>query len=266
MSALALAVVVGLAVGIVVGALGAGGGILTLPLLVFVLGYDAHDATAMSLVIVGVTAATSIFHYLRAGQVRWREGLLFAALSTAGSLAGTALQFRASESVIMTLLATVLLATAVGMVRKTRRLRREEASPYPRRGSMPSDDEPTPVRWGPLIAAAVLTGALTGFFGMGGGFLVVPLLLWSLRLTIREASGTSLLVMLLLTLMGLAGRAVAELSIDWAVTVAFAAASAAGGVMGGPLAARARPSTLSAAFAFLLVVVAAGTITGVALT
>ena len=111
-----------------------------------------------------------------------------------------------------------------------------------------------------VIAAATLTGFLTGFFGVGGGFIVVPMLVIALGLAMRHASGTSLLVMVIATATSLLARLGTDVQIDWTVTLIFAAGSAAGGILGGPLSTRARPSTLTMLFAILLGAVAAVTL------
>ncbi|MBB5833087.1 sulfite exporter TauE/SafE family protein [Brachybacterium aquaticum] len=107
-------------------------------------------------------------------------------------------------------------------------------------------------RLGVVIAAATVTGFLTGFFGVGGGFMVVPMLVLALGLAMRRASGTSLLVMVIATAASLLARLGTDVQIDWPVTLIFAAGSALGGILGGPLSARARPSTLTLLFAALL--------------
>lgn len=110
-----------------------------------------------------------------------------------------------------------------------------------------------------LILIATFTGLLTGFFGVGGGFIVVPMLVIALKLPMRRAAGTSLLVMIIASVAGLMGRIGTGIEIDWAVTLLFAAGSSIGGMLGGPLSARARPSTLTFAFTALLGVVALAT-------
>ncbi|MDN6303040.1 MAG: sulfite exporter TauE/SafE family protein, partial [Brachybacterium sp.] len=111
-----------------------------------------------------------------------------------------------------------------------------------------------------VIAAATLTGFLTGFFGVGGGFIVVPMLVLALGLAMRRASGTSLLVMVVATATSLLARLGTDVQVDWVTTLIFAAGSAVGGMLGGPLSAKARPSTLTLAFSALLGGVAAVTL------
>ena len=126
---------------------------------------------------------------------------------------------------------------------------------------LPLSPAPAPSpRLGAVIAAATLTGFLTGFFGVGGGFIVVPMLVIALGLAMRHASGTSLLVMVIATLTSLLARLGTDVQVEWVTTLVFAAGSAVGGMLGGPLSARARPSTLTLAFAALLGGVAAVTL------
>ena len=111
-----------------------------------------------------------------------------------------------------------------------------------------------------VLAAATVTGLLTGFFGVGGGFIVVPMLVIALGLAMRRASGTSLLVMVIATAASLLARLGTEVQIDWVTTLIFAAGSAVGGLLGGPLSTKARPSTLTLLFSVLLGGVAAVTL------
>ena len=104
----------------------------------------------------------------------------------------------------------------------------------------------------PNRLAASATGLLTGFFGVGGGFLAVPMLVIALGLPMRAASGTSLLVMIMTSAAALLARIGTPTHIDWPSVLIFAAGTVLGGMAGGPLSAKARPSSLTALFAVLL--------------
>ncbi|WP_422115980.1 sulfite exporter TauE/SafE family protein [Brachybacterium sp. UNK5269] len=119
---------------------------------------------------------------------------------------------------------------------------------------------PAAPRLAPVLGAATVTGFLTGFFGVGGGFIVVPMLVIALGLAMRRASGTSLLVMVVATVASLLARIGTDVQVEWTLTLIFAAGSAVGGILGGPLSARARPSTLTLLFSALLGGVAAVTL------
>lgn len=250
--AVVTALLIGACVGVVVGALGAGGGILSVPVLVYLLGQSPHAAASESLVIVITTALASLPSRARRGQVRWREGVVVGLASTIGAVGGSWLNSLVEGRVLMIAFALLLVLVAVVMARRTRRTYHPGRD---REGETTVQQAPHRSWW--LVAvAATVTGLLTGFFGVGGGFAVVPMLTLVLGLDIRRASGTSLVVMVIAALAALAQRMTGTLEVDWALTLAFAAASAAGGVVGGPLSQRARASTLSYLFVALLLAVA----------
>lgn len=249
MGVLVEALLIGLAVGVVVGALGAGGGILSVPILVYLLGQSPHSAAASSLVIVGATALTSLPHRARNRQVDWRSGFLFGGFSVAGAFAGSRLSALASGTVLLLLFATLLATFSVVMGRRGLALRRWEGG---QGRPSPAEEERPRVHWGRLALTATGTGLLTGFLGVGGGFVIVPVLIFALGLSVRKASGTSLVVMIVVTATSLASRLGTPVAIDWPLTLLFTLGSAAGGMLGGPLSARARPSTLTLIFAGLL--------------
>lgn len=248
---LVTAVAAGLLIGVVVGALGAGGGILSVPVLTYVLGQPTHDAAAGSLVIVSLTALASLWSAARDNRVRWRDGLLFGALSTLGSAVGSRASVSLDGALLMALFSTMLLVIGLVMLWRglaAARAPRQEDKEQRRRGA------------GVIILAASACGLLTGFFGVGGGFIVVPMLVLALGFRIKEASGTSLVVMIMAAAAGLAARVGAPVRVDWPVVLIFAAASMCGGLVGGPLTRRVSSSTLTTAFGVLLLAVSAATL------
>lgn len=270
------ALVVGGLVGVVVGALGAGGGILAVPVLVYLLGQSPHQAATGSLVVVLVTAAVSLPSRHRHRQVLWRQGLLFGAVSAVGAWAGSWLNRQVSGQALMALLGVLLCVVCLVMARDALLTRRQEdvRAAAGLSGTLAEADAVAPLTGQPadgrqprarpvvVALAAVVTGCLTGFFGVGGGFAVVPVLRLLLRFDMRRAAGTSLCVMVVTTLASLAQRATTGLELDLATVLVFTIASALGGAAGGPLSQRVRPSTLAALFALLLMVVAARTLVG----
>ncbi|MDU0349315.1 sulfite exporter TauE/SafE family protein [Actinomyces sp. MRS3W] len=255
---IALALVVGVGVGLVVGTLGAGGGILSVPVLVYLLGQDAHTAAASSLVVVGATAAVSLPHHARSGSVVWRRGALFALASVVGSVLGARVSALVPATALMGMFSAMLAVVGVVMLRKGLRARRMRPVP-----SQASGQGRGPVA---VMAAALCTGFLTGFFGVGGGFVVVPMLVLALELDMRRAAGTSLLIMVITSISGLLARVGTDIHIDWALTLAFAASSMLGGMLGGPLSTKAKPWVLTVIFGVLLLtvslVVAVSTLSG----
>ena len=257
------ALLIGAFVGIVVGSLGAGGGILSVPILVYILGQDPHQATGLSLVIVGLTAAVSLATRARGGNVACREGSLFALAGLVGTWAGSTLGPLIPARTLMLSFCALLATVAVFMVRSGLRpppsLSSNEADAAC--GDKGSWTIATICR---VVALATLTGFLTGFFGVGGGFAIVPALHLALRYPMKRASATSLLVMVITAAFGLASRTIAgtlTISAEAGAMVAlFTAASMGGGIVGAKLTKRVSNRVLGMVFAALLVCVAASTL------
>lgn len=252
-----LALPLGLLVGLTLGALGGGGAILTVPVLVYGLGQDPRAATTSSLLIVGITSLAGLVPHARAGNVRFRQGLVFGALGTAGSFAGSAASAAVPAPVLLTAFAALLLAAAVSMLRRSSSADTTASiqahAQIPRRGSSSWTQAAT------VLATATLVGALTGFFGVGGGFLLVPALVLVLGYPMPVAVGTSLLVIAVNSATALAprvGSTTGTGSLSWVLTGAFTGAAILGSLLGGRIATRANPVHLSRAFAVLLTVVA----------
>jgi uncharacterized protein len=235
-----LALPFGLAVGLLLGLVGGGGSILAVPVLIYVLGEPVERATTESLLIVGLTALVGAVAAARAGRVRVRVALAFAAAGGAAAVAGTALNRLAGGRVILLGFALLLLGAAYAVSRG-------------RRAGMvaPLDDRRAP-RWARVAAAGAATGLLTGFFGVGGGFVVVPALTLALGLPMTLAVGTSLLVIALTSAAALAAH-LATGSINVSLTAAFAVAAIAGAVAGTRLHGRLPDELLRRLFALLLV-------------
>lgn len=254
MESLLLALVIGLGVGCIVGALGAGGGILSVPALVYLLGQNPHASGVGSLIIVGATALISLIPRTREHRVRWKDGLIFGLCSTVATFLGSRLSFWVNGRILMLLFGMLLTVVGIVMILKAfkstgRMVKSQQAIEKTESRFLP---------WVRLIAAASFTGLLTGFFGVGGGFIVVPMLVLALRFNIREASATSLLVMLLASVTGLLSRIGVPLDVEWPIVIAFALASMLGGLVGAPASRRVAESLLTLAFGVLLLLVAAG--------
>jgi len=294
---LAIAVPAGLLIGLSLGALGGGGSILTVPVLVYLLGQSPHAATAGSLLIVGITAAGAMIAHQRAGRVRLAPGIVFGVLGVAGSYAGARLSSSVPPDLLLGLFAGLMLAAAAAMLRCRRSAAGQHvpaapSPPAPRQAAAPGDLGASPLRGGAITAtldkpaAAVLApgrpvawprprgsaavrqglkiaaaatgvGLLTGFFGVGGGFVVVPALVLALGFDMPAAVGTSLLVIAINSAAALAVRLGGPVALDWPLLGVFTAAALAGALAGNRLASRVDPARLSTAFTVLLVAVAA---------
>lgn len=281
---LLLAAAIGLTIGLIVGALGAGGGMLFIPVLVYLLHFSPHEAAAASLIIVGLTALVSLIPHAFSGNVQWRRGLLFAVFSAAGSIGGSRLNAITPGRYLMLLFALLAAVVAIAMARKgissrrqyrdrIRKIMQEDAGEIPldtestgreaaSSGVEPGETnqikQPRPLvnrlfKW---VLAALITGFLTGFFGVGGGFAVVPALVILLHLNMRQAAATSLLIMVISCASSLLARMGMTLSIDLVVVTVFALTSMVGGALGPILTRRAKEYRLTLGFACLLAGVA----------
>jgi uncharacterized membrane protein YfcA len=252
----AAAVGLGLAIGLVLGALGGGGAVLTVPALVHVLGLDAQAATTGSLFIVGISAVVAALGHARSGRVRWGVAAGFAAAGIPGGFAGTALNRRVDPDVLLVAFAGVVLLAAVVMLAQTR-------SPAGRRVAVgapaPDAGRAAPARSRArvvgVLAAGLVVGVMTGFFGVGGGFVIVPALTLVLHLPMPQAVGTSLVVIAVNSGAALLARA-GTAQFDWAVIAPFTLAAVAGSLAGKRVADRLPARSLTRAFAVLLVLVA----------
>ena len=236
---LALALVLAALIGLSLGLLGGGGSILTVPVFVYVLGIAAKPAIAMSLPVVGITSLISAALHWRLGNVRLRTAILFGLLAMVGAFAGAKLSVLMSGPAQLALLAVVMLLAAGSMLRGGVRFTAVETS--------------SP-RLALIVPIALGVGVLTGLVGIGGGFLIVPALVLLAGVPMKEAVGTSLLVIAMNSASGFAGH-VGTVELDWAFMASFTAVAVLGGLGGTALAARVPQATLKRIFAVFLLAV-----------
>ncbi|MDQ4092354.1 MAG: sulfite exporter TauE/SafE family protein, partial [Actinomycetota bacterium] len=258
--------------------------ILTVPALVYLLGQSAQDAITSSLVIVGLTALVGVASHARSGHVHWRIGIPFGVLGIIAAVAGTALNRRVDEHVLLLGLSAVMILTASGMLIRARRNAQghdghlrpttttgaDTTKRVPDRapGAAPTAQLARPAthrgqrRRGrtvlvvKVMLAGLTVGFLAGFFGVGGGFVIVPVLVVALGLPMSAAVGTSLAIMAINSAASLAAR-IGQAHFDWALIVPFAIAAMAGSLAGKVIADRLPDTALNRAFAALLIAVAA---------
>lgn len=233
---LALAVMVGLSLGM----LGGGGSVLTVPVLVYAMGLGAKQAIAASLPIVGITSLVGAAGHWRAGNIRVGIAFGFGAVAAVGAFAGARLAALFSGGAQLLLFAGVALAAAVAMVR------RGPTAP----GLGVAAHASLPV----VGLAGLGVGVLTGLVGVGGGFLIVPALVLLAGVPMKQAVGTSLLVIAMNAAAGFAGY-LGQVAIPWNVLAAFTACAVAGIVSGTYLVRFVSAEALRRGFALLLIVV-----------
>lgn len=239
MPAILLAAVIGALIGLSLGMLGGGGSILTVPALVYILGQDAHAAVSASLVIVGLNALTGAWLHQRAGNVRLRSALFFGGTGLLAAFAGARLSTLLSGAVLLVLFALLMLVVATMMLRGA-------AS-----ASVAVHD--APLVWWKLLLGGTAVGFLTGFLGVGGGFLIVPALVLVLGMSMLEAGGSSLVVIAINSTAGLLGH-LGETGVSWLIVGVLLAGGLPGLFMGTRLARRLPVTRLRQGFAVLVIV------------
>lgn len=238
-----LAVLFGTMIGVLLGLIGGGGSILTVPILVYVLDQSVHDATATSLVIVGLTALFGVVPHARNDRVEIKTALEFGGAGILGAFAGTAFN-RLVSGPLLLLLFGVLMLTVAG---------RMFVSKKKPAGSSDSMASSSGLHW-PVLLTGLIVGIMTGFFGVGGGFLIVPALVMILGFPMRLAVGTSLLIIAINSAAGMVAQ-VQSAGINWQLALLFIAGGFTGAIVGGRLAGRIDEGKLSRAFAVLVTVV-----------
>jgi hypothetical protein len=243
-----VAVAAGLVIGALVGLLGGGGSILAVPALVYAAGQSLPQAVATSLLVVGITAVVALLPRLRAGQIAWRIALLFGAAGAATAFAGAAVNRLLPEDVVLALFAALMIGAGIRMLQEK-----------PSTGVACATDG-SPVNWRRCLprtlAGGLVVGFLTGLLGVGGGFLIMPVLVMVLGLPMTTAIGTSLVIVALNSAAGFTAHA-GDTALDVPVTIAFTAAAVVTALAAGRLATRLDTVRLRRWFAYLVFVVAA---------
>lgn len=263
-----LASPLGFLIGVSLGALGGGGSILAVPALVYAGGQDPKAATTTSLLVVGTTALGGMVAHLRAGRVRVGPGIVFGLAGVGGSFLGTTMNSAVDEDVLLLLFAGLMLVAAWRMwVNQARPgAGDEDFEPYPEdlptgpgttgpTADTSTGTRVTPALVGRVLAAGTVVGLVTGFFGVGGGFIVVPALVLALGFTMPDAVGTSLLVIAINSGVALLFR-MGSAGVEWDYAIPFTIAGLLGVSVGKSIADRLPTVTLVRAFVVLLVVIA----------
>jgi uncharacterized membrane protein YfcA len=274
----------GFVIGISLGALGGGGSILAVPALVYGAGESAKAATTTSLVVVGMTALVGMVGHLRAGRVKVLSGLGFGLVGIGGSFVGSFLNRAIPGNVLLLAFSGLILFVAWRMRAKQSssnrsndvvKLASESVAPathsaLPLNDNIPvagKDPAPSDEHSGRssagqskarmavrVLTAGTFVGLLTGFFGVGGGFVIVPALVLALGYAMPVAVGTSLLVIAVSSVEGLVFRL--SSGIDWRIAIPFTLSGVLGVLIGARLAGRVPANRLIQWFIWLLVAVA----------
>ncbi len=240
---LILGLILSALIGLSLGLIGGGGSIITVPVLVYVLGVEAHEAVGMSLAVVGGTSLVgSILHHGR-GKLQMKTGLTFGMSGILGAFAGSPLTQLLSPPALLITFALLMFFIGVLMLRQK-----------PAAESEIDELGEKPILWKALLAGFGV-GVLTGFLGVGGGFLIVPALVMFGGLSMKEAIGTSLFVIFLNCVAGLIGHA-SQNGFDWGLTAQVTALAVAGTIFGTLLSHKLEAKKLQKGFAFFVLAVA----------
>ena len=239
------AVVLAVAVGLLLGLMGGGGSILMVPLLTYVAGLDPKEAIAGSLFVVGVTSLVSVGLHARAGNVRWRTGLVFGLAGMVGAALGGVVGGFLPGTVLLIAFAVMMLVTAWAMIRPKRPT------------AAPAEGGHAPGRaLGRIVLDGVVVGFVTGIVGAGGGFLVVPALVLLAGLPMSAAVGTSLLVIALKSFAGLGGY-LTSVTLDWPFLLAVTGVAVLGALIGAALVKRVPDKALKKGFGWFVLAMGA---------
>ena len=230
----------GFAIGLVLGFLGGGGSILTVPALVYIVGQSPQAAVTASLIIVGSNASLGAMFHRRHGSLNWRVALVFGGVGMVAAYFSAGLSHMIPPTVLMTLFAILMVVVGLLMLlHKT-----------------PDRGEGDTRGWVVTILSGAAVGVLTGFLGVGGGFLIVPALVMLVGLPVRQAVGTSLVVIAMNSLAGFLGH-LSNLTLDMLVVGIFVGAGFVGSFAGARLARILKPGQVRAGFAVFVMLLGA---------
>lgn len=243
-----LALALGAVIGVLLGLLGGGGSIMAVPALVYVLGLGVEQAIPMSLFVVGTASAVGALPKIRAGQVQWRLAAVFAAAGIPATFIGSAIGRHLPQPALLIGFAIVMLLAGIRMLQDNRGT-----------GTACTVGD-SGINWRRCaprsIPAGFLVGLLTGLFGVGGGFLIIPALVLMLGVEMPIAIGTSLLIIVANSVAGVLSH-VTGTSIDWTMTAAFVGTAIVGSLIAGQVGTRLDTRRLQHWFAYLVFAVAA---------
>ena len=243
-----LAVLSGGLIGLSLGATGGGGSLVAIPLLVYVLGMKVQPATVLSLMVVAASASIGVYQRRASGEVRVKPGLIFSVTGAIGAWAGAFGHRFVQEETVLLLFGVVMIVAAWQMWRRSgqsdsRATSESCAERFPRSC------------WIKVSLIGMAVGLLTGFFGIGGGFVIVPALVLVLGFPMRMAVSTSLLIIALVAVGGFVGHLQTG-QVDWPLTGILLLGSAVGMTGGSWVAHQLSPATLTKSFAVVAIGVA----------
>lgn len=226
-------------IGLSLGLMGGGGSILTVPVLVYALNMGAKESIALSLAIVGFASLIGSFSHFKAGNINLKVAFIFGPIAMAGTFLGAKLSVFLSGATQLIIFAIVMIIAAYFM--------------YKGKTQIKSENEDKNFNYLLIITEGLLVGILTGIVGVGGGFMIVPALVLLAHIPMKEAIGTSLLIITLKSFAGFMGY-IGTVEIDWFFLLKFSSLAAIGIIIGSFCVRYISQEKLKKSFAIFLVI------------
>jgi uncharacterized membrane protein YfcA len=236
------ALIAGVAIGSVLGFVGAGGAMLTVPILVYGFGFAPHQASVAAIAVVIVAALSGIYPRFKSGEILIKEPLIISALGIFANVGAAQIVGKISDELLITGFSAVIIFAGITMLGK------------------PIDAPEKPIPLPILIFLSLVIGSLTGFFGIGGGFLAIPVLVLAFNTPQNKAAGTSLLIIILNSVIALLAHYPMWGEVDWKIPLYMALSAVFIGNLAGKISAKTKPALLRKSFAYLLFTIAGVTI------
>ena len=236
------ALLAGCAIGAVLGFVGAGGAMLTVPILVYGFSYPPHQASVAAIAVVIVAAASGLYPRIKSGEVLIKEALIISGLGAFANIASAQIVKNISDEVLITGFSAVIIFAGLTMLRK------------------PVQAHEKPIPLPTLVVLSLVIGSLTGLFGIGGGFLAIPVLVLAFNTPQNKAAGTSLLIIVLNSCIALLAHKSAWPEINWQIPLYMAFSALLIGNLAGKKSVKTNPELLRKSFALMLFSIAAFTI------
>lgn len=238
-----LALACGLAIGSILGFVGAGGSMVAVPMLIYIFGFTPVQATTASLIVVFSGAASGVLERLKNREVLIRESVTIWALGLATNFGGAYLLPSIPDYIVLTGFALVLISAGTSMLLKP------PSSSTEKKMSLPA-----------LVALSLIVGALTGLFGIGGGFIAIPILVLFYHVAPVKAAGTSLFIITINTITGFVAHYRHWDEVRWEIPLIMAATAIVVSRFAAGKSSSLHPSTLKRAFAYTVFIIAAFTL------
>ncbi len=235
----------GLLSGGALGLTGGGGSILAVPLLVYLVGENIHLAIITSLIAVGATSLISSFSYMRQSLVKFKIGFLMASPGIISTYLGSLINKELKGPILLLSFSLLMIYIGILMIKRKK----------PKAQTSNSEGK---LNYTKILILGFITGLASGFFGVGGGFLLVPALYIGAKLKMKEAIATSLFIIFLFGVFGLASYIIQQREINYIVSAIFATGGAVGGIVGAYFAKRLNQDKLRFIFAIFTLLMGVG--------